>query len=333
MFYSELNVIKGYLHFCFNDTATTEIYTLSLHDALPIDPDAGRQREQEERQELHRPERGHLERGRVQHDHGYERQRDLTDLRAELADGLRRPVLQKIGMAPQATPWPDREACQHYGCSIAAGAAARTRMTSPLTVFPRTSTCGPSAPPSLGASESSSSEVMSPLIELQSTKTREPRRTPTRMSPEIAFRSIAPSTTASRRTSPETVFIDTEARASRIQTSPETSWPVTSPRARCSARSPEAVWTLVVPWTSSRLTSPLAVFTRASPSISSTVMSPDAVLIRVSPKTPRARTSADFVCTSSSAPGGHEMRSRKSGPRPKEMKNDDRELGTSTTTS
>src|SRR3712207_7276651 len=25
-----------YLSFCFNDTATTEIYTLSLHDALPI---------------------------------------------------------------------------------------------------------------------------------------------------------------------------------------------------------------------------------------------------------------------------------------------------------
>ena len=24
--------------FCFNDTATTEIYTLSLHDALPIFP-------------------------------------------------------------------------------------------------------------------------------------------------------------------------------------------------------------------------------------------------------------------------------------------------------
>src|SRR3712207_8975148 len=24
--------------FCFNDTATTEIYTLSLHDALPISP-------------------------------------------------------------------------------------------------------------------------------------------------------------------------------------------------------------------------------------------------------------------------------------------------------
>src|SRR6266403_6215888 len=30
--------------FFFNDTATTEIYTLSLHDALPISPCAGRRR-------------------------------------------------------------------------------------------------------------------------------------------------------------------------------------------------------------------------------------------------------------------------------------------------
>src|SRR5258707_4567391 len=29
-----------YFFFFFNDTATTEIYTLSLHDALPIYPDA-----------------------------------------------------------------------------------------------------------------------------------------------------------------------------------------------------------------------------------------------------------------------------------------------------
>src|SRR5256884_2731342 len=34
--------------FFFNDTATTEIYTLSLHDALPISARAGR-----ERQDLH----------------------------------------------------------------------------------------------------------------------------------------------------------------------------------------------------------------------------------------------------------------------------------------
>src|SRR2546422_382394 len=30
--------------FFFNDTATTEIYTLSLHDALPISPDPGSSR-------------------------------------------------------------------------------------------------------------------------------------------------------------------------------------------------------------------------------------------------------------------------------------------------
>ena len=32
-----LNILdKFYYHAFFNDTATTEIYTLSLHDALPI---------------------------------------------------------------------------------------------------------------------------------------------------------------------------------------------------------------------------------------------------------------------------------------------------------
>src|SRR3989475_13303173 len=31
-----------FFFFFFNDTATTEIYTLSLHDALPISPTAGR---------------------------------------------------------------------------------------------------------------------------------------------------------------------------------------------------------------------------------------------------------------------------------------------------
>src|SRR2546422_7959544 len=32
------NISLHYLFFFFNDTATTEIYTLSLHDALPISP-------------------------------------------------------------------------------------------------------------------------------------------------------------------------------------------------------------------------------------------------------------------------------------------------------
>ena len=30
------NELIGFVFFFFNDTATTEIYTLSLHDALPI---------------------------------------------------------------------------------------------------------------------------------------------------------------------------------------------------------------------------------------------------------------------------------------------------------
>src|SRR5471032_3509795 len=39
-----VNIIKSFLNHCFffNDTATTEIYTLSLHDALPISPSADR---------------------------------------------------------------------------------------------------------------------------------------------------------------------------------------------------------------------------------------------------------------------------------------------------
>src|SRR2546426_1734487 len=34
----------SFFFFFFNDTATTEIYTLSLHDALPISPPARRRR-------------------------------------------------------------------------------------------------------------------------------------------------------------------------------------------------------------------------------------------------------------------------------------------------
>src|SRR3989339_2022589 len=37
---NSMGVISHY-HFFFNDTATTEIYTLSLHDALPISAPAG----------------------------------------------------------------------------------------------------------------------------------------------------------------------------------------------------------------------------------------------------------------------------------------------------
>src|SRR2546430_9371365 len=40
VFYSSMPAPLFSLFFFFNDTATTEIYTLSLHDALPISPDA-----------------------------------------------------------------------------------------------------------------------------------------------------------------------------------------------------------------------------------------------------------------------------------------------------
>src|SRR5207249_12094523 len=34
-------LFRTFFHFCFNDTSPTEIYTLSLHDALPILMSAG----------------------------------------------------------------------------------------------------------------------------------------------------------------------------------------------------------------------------------------------------------------------------------------------------
>src|SRR3712207_7089186 len=47
----------GKFYFFFNDTATTEIYTLSLHDALPI---YRRRRRHPDRGEPHRPDRAVL---------------------------------------------------------------------------------------------------------------------------------------------------------------------------------------------------------------------------------------------------------------------------------
>src|SRR6266496_4672398 len=51
---SMLSILARRSRFCFNETPTTEIYTLSLHDALPIAPRAGPRRGQSAR----RAERG-----------------------------------------------------------------------------------------------------------------------------------------------------------------------------------------------------------------------------------------------------------------------------------
>src|SRR5256885_14332187 len=56
----------AYFFFFFNDTATTEIYTLSLHDALPIYRDADRQ-QHAEHERLPARHRRHCQRRRHPH--------------------------------------------------------------------------------------------------------------------------------------------------------------------------------------------------------------------------------------------------------------------------
>ena len=73
----------------------------------PVDPDAGREGEDQKRQEVDRRERRDLERRRVQDEHRHEWQRDLRHVRAELADGLSRPQLQEIAMSPQTALRPE----------------------------------------------------------------------------------------------------------------------------------------------------------------------------------------------------------------------------------
>src|SRR5688572_32439589 len=58
-----ITVSSCYLFFFFNDTATTEIYTLSLHDALPISGRARRRRACAERSRS--PRRSRAPRGRA----------------------------------------------------------------------------------------------------------------------------------------------------------------------------------------------------------------------------------------------------------------------------
>src|SRR2546430_16143815 len=55
-----------FFFFFFNDTATTEIYTLSLHDALPIsvedvEQQIGRLKQRKAAQDVERPQRGRSE--------------------------------------------------------------------------------------------------------------------------------------------------------------------------------------------------------------------------------------------------------------------------------
>src|SRR2546429_7005501 len=56
-----------YLFFFFNDTATTEIYTLSLHDALPISPQRDRPCDRRRHRGTHERDPGRLDRRSEEH--------------------------------------------------------------------------------------------------------------------------------------------------------------------------------------------------------------------------------------------------------------------------
>src|SRR6266550_4902103 len=68
MCYGVINDFRFF--FFFNDTATTEIYTLSLHDALPISPPAQEGRHDPGRQRA-TGERGDRKSTRLNSSHGY----------------------------------------------------------------------------------------------------------------------------------------------------------------------------------------------------------------------------------------------------------------------
>src|SRR5256885_16968703 len=64
-FFSVIMLLSFFIFFFFNDTATTEIYTLSLHDALPI----SRLLVVESRDQAFRAHGPDLLAGKVQHSH------------------------------------------------------------------------------------------------------------------------------------------------------------------------------------------------------------------------------------------------------------------------
>src|SRR2546429_6096433 len=103
------------MFFFFNDTATTEIYTLSLHDALPISPEHG-------------PDGGPVPAGPRRLDQG-----GADPFRACLGDVADRKstrlnsshgyisyavfCLKKKNSAARSAPRPPRGSCMHHECT------------------------------------------------------------------------------------------------------------------------------------------------------------------------------------------------------------------------
>ena len=78
------------------DRASAVADDQDLAAAKPVDPDARGQRKQDERQEAEHSEERERERACVQADGGEPRDRELGDLRAELADRLAGPELDEV---------------------------------------------------------------------------------------------------------------------------------------------------------------------------------------------------------------------------------------------
>src|SRR5579872_5125214 len=74
------------------------------HDRPPaqaVDPDAGVEAEQQYRGAADCAQESHLERARVEGDYGCQRESIACDARAQLGDGLPRPELHEVAMAPE----------------------------------------------------------------------------------------------------------------------------------------------------------------------------------------------------------------------------------------
>src|SRR5205809_703746 len=104
-------------------SASATIATGALRRSTIRPASPGRPADQDERKEDDDVERRDLEHARVQHDHGGQRQRERGELRAELADGLCRPELEKIRVSPETPFWPAL-----HDCPLSSkGAGARSR--------------------------------------------------------------------------------------------------------------------------------------------------------------------------------------------------------------
>src|SRR5262249_5578686 len=151
-----------------------------------VHPRADVQR-QEVGQERGGRQEAHLRRGRIEDEHGDERQRDQGDLVAEQRDRLSREESAEGRVLAEER----REEPPH----------ARVMRMSPLIEVAFSSTSGPSVV--VSTPSTSKSEVVSPLSERASTWNLEPAAIPTRMSPEADFRSRPPSAIAPTTRSPD----------------------------------------------------------------------------------------------------------------------------------